>query len=111
MTALPTVPGYKIIEPLDLYLAHIDGKKITTLNELYQDVTIALQLPDYFGNNLDALEETLNDLEWIEQTAILLVIQNANFLLFSESPEVREEIMNIFEESENARLEIITIDG
>lgn len=96
------------IEQFDMYLVSIDGKKIKTLEELYDCLTELFRFPNYFGRNLDALEEMLNDLNWIHQTAILLLIQNANFMLFSEPVEIRDQIMSIFEVVENSRLEIIT---
>jgi len=109
MIPLHFSPHYHIQEQLDIYFAYIDGKKIRSVDELYTQIKIALQFPDSFGHNLDALEEMLNDLEWIEQTAIILLIQNANFLLFSENVDIREEILNIFEVADNGRLEIITL--
>ena len=47
--------------------------KIETKEELFRALREALPLPDYFGNNWDALEECLGDLEWIPAGKILLI--------------------------------------
>jgi hypothetical protein len=42
----------------------IRGKRCTTRASLFQECAAALQFPDYFGDNWDALEECITDLEW-----------------------------------------------
>lgn len=45
-------------------LFHIDGQTITNKAEFLQACIKALNLPDYFGNNWDAFEDCITDLEW-----------------------------------------------
>lgn len=40
----------------------LDGSKMATLDGAYAEIASKLSFPDYFGRNLDALEECLQDL-------------------------------------------------
>ena len=45
----------------------IDGNTCKKINSCYTTLQQQLSLPLYFGNNLDALEEVLSDLDWITE--------------------------------------------
>jgi RNAse (barnase) inhibitor barstar len=51
---------------------HIDGKSIERKEQLMNHVATALRLPQSFGQNWDALEEALNDLEGDGEGYVLL---------------------------------------
>jgi len=38
----------------------LDGRKIGSLNDLYDQLSLQLHLPDHFGRNLDALWDVLS---------------------------------------------------
>ncbi len=40
----------------------LDGKKMTDRDSLHQYLAHELQLPDYYGNNLDALADCLGEM-------------------------------------------------
>lgn len=40
----------------------IDGNNFTGVGSFYQEVCRVFSLPDYFGNNLDALYDALSDI-------------------------------------------------
>lgn len=46
---------------------------ITSVDELYDVLSEALHLPNYFGRNWDALDEVLGDLSWIAPRRVVLV--------------------------------------
>lgn len=66
------------------HLARIDGAKSLTMNDFFVQIEKALLLPDYFSHNLDSLDEMLNDLEWIKNANVALVIVNFEQLLANE---------------------------
>jgi RNAse (barnase) inhibitor barstar len=43
---------------------HLRGSKMRTRDDLFDEISAALQFPYYFGENWDALDECMNDLEW-----------------------------------------------
>jgi RNAse (barnase) inhibitor barstar len=46
---------------------------IASVDELYDVLSEALHLPDYFGRNWDALDEVLGDLSWLAPRRVVLV--------------------------------------
>ncbi len=76
------------------FVARIDRAKVfdkdTLMHALYQ----ACQFPAYFGFNFDALEECLNDLEWLEAKGFALVFHD--FALLEErAPEDAKTFLEI----------------
>ena len=55
----------------------VRGHKMRRLADLYDEFAAALQFPDYFGENWDALEECLTDLDWISAAGYVLFGSNA----------------------------------
>ncbi|MBU6432913.1 MAG: barstar family protein [Nitrospirae bacterium] len=58
-------------------LRTIKGAKCQTTDGLLTEFARALDFPDYFGHNWDALEECLADLEWLPAKGYILLITNA----------------------------------
>jgi hypothetical protein len=57
-----------------MYVAVLRGDRMQTFKSLYQEVAAALQFPYYFGNNWNALDECIKDLEWLWLSAKTFVI-------------------------------------
>jgi barstar (barnase inhibitor) len=62
----------------DCRVFHVDTAKISTLGDVIRSVGEAIGAPSYFGQNLDALEESLRDLEG---SGWCLIFANAERLL------------------------------
>ena len=77
--------------------ATISGLKCQTLRGFYTQIANALHFPDYFGKNLDALEECLLDLSWLAEKEVSLTISNRSYFLENETDENREFVAEIFE--------------
>ena len=67
----------------DFFIAHVDGQKATTLRQFYEEVADLLEIPN-FGFSLDALSDSLNDLQWLEDERIVLYFTNTNDLISKE---------------------------
>lgn len=63
----------------------IRGQRCQSPAALFQEFSTALQFPYYFGQNWDALDECLCDLEWLSFNKLLLFIVNMDQLLFRET--------------------------
>jgi hypothetical protein len=73
-------------EKTPIVVRRIRGHKAKSTATLFDEMAAALQFPSYFGENWNALDECLNDLEWLAGDAYLLVIERAPDLLALESP-------------------------
>ena len=62
-----------------LGLAVMEGSVagVTTDKDLFAVVSTAMQFPDYFGNNWDALDECLGDMDWLPADGYLLILRDA----------------------------------
>jgi RNAse (barnase) inhibitor barstar len=76
----------------DTYIGFVNGNDCPTLDAFYDAISKALQLPDYFGRNLDALDEMLCDLSWLDYTVVFLVISHQDALLKNETQKLGELI-------------------
>lgn len=87
----------------------LDGRACSQIDDFYASLRQQLSLPDYFGNNLDALEEVLNDLDWIEEEKIKIIISNSSALLVNDSMK-KESFLDILNSCDNEKLEIVYLD-
>ena len=101
MEVVALVPGSQNIEQLfpGAFVAVIDGKASQTEEMLYEQLESAFQLPDYFGKNLDALYDCLNDLSWVKANEIVFYIKNYPLLLDDDGTTTRYEFMQLIHET------------
>lgn len=79
-------PGlYRVEQPLALdevatlcqehntQLFYLDGSTISNKAEFLQACAKAMNFPDYFGDNWDAFEDMLTDLEWVSENRYLVL--------------------------------------
>ncbi|WP_080059699.1 barstar family protein [Spirosoma aerolatum] len=79
------------------FIAHIDGKKATTLRQFYEEIADLLEIPD-FGFSLDDLNDSLNDLRWLEDERIILYFTNTADLISKErDPAKLRNVLSILE--------------
>jgi hypothetical protein len=55
----------------------VRGRKMRSVDGLFDEVAAALQFPDYFAENWPAFAECLGDLDWLPGKAYALVIVDA----------------------------------
>lgn len=79
-------PGAETIKGAGAQAAEIDASGIGSKEALLDAVASALDFPDYFGSNWDALDECLRDLSWLPGNHHVLVVRGAR-QLWSTSPE------------------------
>jgi RNAse (barnase) inhibitor barstar len=86
------------------FVARIDRAKVFNKDTLMHALYQSCQFPAYFGFNFDALEECLNDLEWIQAKGIALVFHD--FALFEErDPEDAKTFLEIMRDVSERRRE------
>ena len=84
----------------------LEGLACRHLSDCYDILQRQLSLPDYFGKNLDALEEVLNDLDWIGEEKVRIIISNTEELL-SNDKNRKNVFLDVLNTSTNENLEII----
>jgi len=67
----------------------IRGRRCSSVEALFQEWAAALQFPYYFGNNWDAFEECISDLEWLSGRAFVIFITQVERVLPSLNREFR----------------------
>lgn len=65
----------------------VRGAKCRESHGLFDEFAAAWQFPPYFGENWDALDECLADLEWLRASAYVLFVADALQFLDEESPD------------------------
>ncbi len=106
MSTLYTLTNHQFVsEASDTFVAVIDGSTLSKIEDFYAAISRALNFPDYFGENLDALDEMLYDLDWIEHDHVLLLITNSQQLLQHE-PDKKTAIISLIEEINNPYFEV-----
>lgn len=84
----------------------IDGCVCQTIDQCYSTLKVQLSLPGYFGNNLDALEEVLSDLDWINEEKIKIIIFQPDVLL-SKDISKKKDFLEILNTCDNKKIKII----
>lgn len=81
----------------EFFIAHIDGYKTTTLRQFYEEIADVLEFP-VSGYNLDALNDSLNDLQWLEDEKIVLYITDTESFISRERDPVKlSSVLQVFD--------------
>jgi RNAse (barnase) inhibitor barstar len=105
MRSIITLAGGYYAENNTRYV-FIDGLACKKLDRCFSTLQEQLSIPGYFGKNLDALEEVLEDLDWIKEKKIKIIIYNSTALL--EDDTLKKGIfLDILHSVANEKIEII----
>ena len=77
---------------------HIEGRNIARKEQLMNAVATALDFPEHFGRNWDALEECLTDLEWVDGEGYVIYYEHIDPLLAAH-PDQFETLVEILRDS------------
>jgi hypothetical protein len=81
----------------EFFVAHLDGQKTTTLRQFYEEIADVLEFP-VSGFNLDALNDSLNDLQWLEDEKIVIYITNTDAFISKErDPAKLSSVLQVFD--------------
>ncbi len=88
----------------------VDGNANYTLEKCYTTLQTQLSIPDYFGHNLDALEEVMHDLDWIKEEKICIVIASEKALLQNETA-FKNDFLEILETSSLENVSVVYLSN
>ena len=66
------------------YISYLRGKRCQTEDSFFKEISASFQFPDYYGENWDATDECLCDLEWLSFCKILVVIDDFNSMFSAQ---------------------------
>src|ERR1700730_8260575 len=75
----------------------IRGRKATTEPAFFDECAAAWQFPYYFGENWDAFEECLADLEWLPAEAYMFCVTQGIHLLEKEPSEQQVRLLSLLQ--------------
>jgi hypothetical protein len=61
------------------------GNKMRSTSAFYDEFGAALQFPYYFGENANAFDECIKDLDWLNAPGYVLIIHNAEQLMIDST--------------------------
>ncbi len=106
MKPLKSIPPTSYYTENKTRYVFIDGNTISQMEGLYKSLQQQLSLPAGFGNNLDALEEMLADLDWIKEEKVKIIILNTAALL-GNLPQKKQAFTEMLNSCDNPKLEIV----
>src|SRR5262245_25617018 len=89
-------PESVLVAPQGFVVRTIDGRRARTPRGLLSECARALEFPAGSGQNWDAFEEMLADLEWLPAQGYLLIVSHADQLL-AEHPADYDTFIDILE--------------
>jgi RNAse (barnase) inhibitor barstar len=102
---LVTPPGTTVtslVKPPTGYVVRIvQGKKCSTPTGIFEEFARALEFPNYFGHNWDALEECLADLGWLPAKGYVILITEAQSVIPGDDEEY-ETLLQILNDAGEA---------
>jgi RNAse (barnase) inhibitor barstar len=82
----------------DYTVIPLDSNKTQTLRGFYEEMADALEFPEYFGFNLDSLDELLNDLSWLEDERIAIYVADSeSFISKERNPEKLASLLDVLD--------------
>lgn len=67
-------------------VCQLRGKQMQQIDDLLEEFRAGLNFPSYFGRNLDAFDECISDLDWLDPgRGYVIVIDNAQLILRHET--------------------------
>jgi RNAse (barnase) inhibitor barstar len=82
-------------------IAVLDGLHIDSMAQFFTSIAKQLELPSYFGKNLDALFDCLCDFSWTDVSHVQIIFKNYDSFLGKESQQKRWDILAILNDSAN----------
>ena len=86
------------ISDKDYYVAILDGADCRSMRSFLKQIGNVFNFPPYYGQNINALNECLNDLEWLNKLNYILIVTASGKLLCDEPKETRDHMLAMLED-------------
>ena len=99
------------IDEEEYYVAVLEGARNKTIKSFLDEIGKAFKFPSYYGKNLSALNECLNDLEWIDKPNYILFIEDYEKFLSKESKDDKVHILGLLNEASRQWANVPNYEG
>lgn len=108
MNGITFIKSKKVFNSTNAFICYI-SPGIKMKDELFKEFKHNLLLPDYFGNNWDALEECLQDLFWIKEERVLIIHADVPLINKQETKTYLQILLDVIHDRQkiHQRLEVI----
>lgn len=69
-----------------LTVRRLRGRKMRTVTALFDETAAALQFPDYFGENWNAFDECLSDMDWLPLSMGIVLVVSDPLVVLADAP-------------------------
>lgn len=80
----------------DTFVAYVRGKRCHSLKSLFSELSAVFRFPGYFGENWDALDECLCDLDWLCFDRIVVGIDDFHSIL-PHDPRGKQTLLSVLQ--------------
>lgn len=81
----------------EYFIAIMDGERSKNIKAFLNEIGELFKFPGYYGKNMNAFYDCINDLSWIDQQNYALVIRNYNQFLVNEPKGTSLEYLSILD--------------
>lgn len=74
----------------------LNARRMSTLSGFFDEVSSVFRFPSYFGKNLNATWECINDLEWLPSRGYVVVVAAAETFLCDEPDDTLAVVLQRF---------------
>lgn len=71
------------------FVTLIEGQVCHNKKGFFKEFAKKMKFPNYFGNNWDAFDECINDLEWLDYEQYVVFINDCNFLFGNDEKNLK----------------------
>lgn len=77
---------YSFEHSKNAFVCYLRGELCGSSISFFREISAAMRFPYYFGWNWNAFDECITDLEWLNFSSLLIVIDNFDQLFKEENP-------------------------
>lgn len=103
----PRLKGCEIYQSEEQVVFMIDGAQLKSIGQLHEALRIGLQLPAYYGKNLDALYDSLTD-QLQTPMYIHFVFQNSSQMKINLGKKQFEDLIEVMRSARASRHNLVS---
>ena len=94
------------------FVATINALKCITRNGVLKEFATCFDFPGYFGNNLDAANDCMRDLSWLQEKNYKIIVRNISVLRKKNNRQADQlkELLGFYKEYWDAQKEELKTD-